>query len=103
MPKNPTALDIHAAAGLFRMLSDPTRLAIVRMVSERGEMNVSAMSAELGMSQVAVSHHLISLRLSGTLVDRRQGRQVFYSAAQPKRTSQVIGRLFAAMPAASVA
>lgn len=43
----------------FRALADPTRLRLVAMLAERREaMTVAAVTAELGVAQSTVSHHL---------------------------------------------
>ena len=61
-----------------RLLSDPTRLGILRLLAG-GPKNVKALCKALGLRQPAVSHHLGYLR-AGRLVDRpRKGRSVAYS------------------------
>jgi ArsR family transcriptional regulator, cadmium/lead-responsive transcriptional repressor len=70
------------AAALFQSLGDPTRLAIVRRLSE-GEARVVDLVAELGMAQSTVSKHLACLRDCQLVDFRIDGRQSFYSLAQP--------------------
>src|SRR3981081_3878315 len=70
------------AAALFQSLGDPTRLAIVRRLSE-GEVRVVDLVAELGMAQSTVSKHLACLRDCRLVGFRIDGRQSFYSLAQP--------------------
>ena len=70
------------AAALFQSLGDPTRLAIVRRLSE-GEARVVDLVAELGMAQSTVSKHLACLRDCQLVDFRIEGRQSFYSLAQP--------------------
>lgn len=73
--------DFSAAAELFRQLGDPTRVRIFWLLCHREEcvINIAAM---LDMSSPAVAHHLRSLRSSGLLVSRREGKEVFYRAAK---------------------
>ena len=45
--------------------------------------NISAM---VGMSSPAVSHHLKLLKASGLITSRRKGKEVYYSAAMTKNS-----------------
>ena len=67
-------------ADLFRLLGDPTRLRIVlACVDERRA--VGAIAELLGLSPSLVSHHLRLLRAARIVRAERQGKQVFYVAA----------------------
>lgn len=67
-------------ADLFRLLGDPTRLRIVlACVDERRA--VGAIAESLGLSPSLVSHHLRLLRAARIVRAERQGKQVFYVAA----------------------
>jgi DNA-binding transcriptional ArsR family regulator len=68
-------------ATLLKHVSDPTRLQVIMMLSERG-MHVGAMCRELDMSQAAVSHHLAILRYGGVVEAHRQGKTVFYRLSE---------------------
>jgi DNA-binding transcriptional ArsR family regulator len=70
------------AAALFHSLGDQTRLAIVRRLSE-GEARVVDLVTELGLAQSTVSKHLACLRDCQLVSFRIEGRQSFYSLAQP--------------------
>jgi DNA-binding transcriptional ArsR family regulator len=72
--------DLTLAAKLFRSLGDPMRLAILQHLTT-GEQRVTDLVAELGSSQPNISGHLACLRECGLVVDRPQGRAVFYSLA----------------------
>ena len=71
------AQDLEPLVGLFRLLSDKTRLNIL-MILARGERNVSSLCDELGLPQPTVSHHLGLLRTKNLISNRRNGKQVFY-------------------------
>jgi DNA-binding transcriptional ArsR family regulator len=71
------AQDLEPLVGLFRLLSDKTRLNIL-MILARGERNVSSLCEELGLPQPTVSHHLGLLRTKSLISNRRSGKQVFY-------------------------
>jgi ArsR family transcriptional regulator len=65
-------------AGIFRALSDPTRLRIVSLLADT-ELCVGDLAAALDMSQSAVSHQLRTLRDMRLVRRRREGRQIFYT------------------------
>ena len=64
---------------LFRSLADPTRRALFERLCREGEQTVGALTAESGISQPAVSKHLIVLKQAGLVRDRREGRQTHFS------------------------
>lgn len=75
-----TILSIQTAcelAELFNSLSDPTRIQIISLLSEEGEVGVSELVANLNLSKSAVSHQLRGLRDKRIIRTRKQGRNVF--------------------------
>lgn len=66
-----------AAARGFHALADETRLRIVDLLRV-GERCVCDLQDWLGMSQSALSFHLKTMKDAGLLIDRRQGRWVYY-------------------------
>jgi len=73
-----TEQDLDQLTGLFRLLSDKTRLNILMLLSE-GERNVTSLCSALHLPQPTVSHHLGLLRLHNVIGNRRSGKQVFYT------------------------
>lgn len=69
-----------SSSEIFRQLSDPTRLRIFWLLCH-GEQCVINLAALLETSSPAVSHHLRSLQESGLLTSRREGKEVYYRAA----------------------
>ena len=63
---------------LFKNLSDETRLGIVLLLREMGELCVCDLCTALDQSQPKISRHLAMLRESGLLLDRKQGKWVHY-------------------------
>ncbi len=65
---------------IFKQLGDTTRVRIFWLLCHCEEcvINISAM---LEMSSPAVSHHLRPLKNSGLIVSRREGKEVYYRAA----------------------
>ena len=68
------------AAQLFKHLSDPTRVRLFWLLCHREEC-VLQLAELLKMSSPAVSHHLRPLRAAGLLTSRREGKEVYYHAA----------------------
>ncbi|ASV98446.1 transcriptional regulator [Paraburkholderia aromaticivorans] len=79
-------------ADLFRLLGDPTRLRIVlACLDERRA--VGAIAGALGLSSSLVSHHLRLLRAARIVRAERQGKQVFYLAADRHISAMLAGML----------
>ncbi len=71
------------AAGLdsvLRTLADPTRRAVFERIVKSDEISVGELTQGSGVTQGAISQHLRSLKAAGLIVDRAQGRHVFYRA-----------------------
>lgn len=71
---------VDQLADLFHLLGDPTRLRIV-LACLPAPIAVGDMAATLQLSSSLVSHHLRLLRAARIVKAERQGKQVFYSAA----------------------
>jgi ArsR family transcriptional regulator len=72
--------DLEKAAGMFKVLSDPTRLKIIKLLAESGgALCVNAITHRLGISQSAVSQHLRVLRQMGLATGDRYGFNVHYT------------------------
>lgn len=71
------------AVALFRGLSDPTRLALVRRLA-LGEARVVDLCAALGLGQSTVSNHLACLRECGLVDFRPQSRASVYHLTRPE-------------------
>ena len=69
------------AAALFACLSDSTRLRLFWLLCHREECVVN-LSALLGISSPAVSHHLRCLKELNLVDSRRMGKEVHYRAAE---------------------
>ncbi|WP_438437748.1 metalloregulator ArsR/SmtB family transcription factor [Kluyvera sichuanensis] len=63
---------------LFKILSDETRLAIVMILRELGELCVCDICATISESQPKVSRHMAILREAGLVLDRREGKWIHY-------------------------
>jgi len=88
----PSADTIVPLADLFRLLGDPTRLRIV-LACVDARRPVGAIAEELGLSPSLVSHHLRLLRAARIVRAQRQGKQVFYLAADRHISAMLAGML----------
>jgi SAM-dependent methyltransferase len=66
----------HATA-IFRLLADPTRLRLLRVLGQ-DRFNVTELTAILGVAQSGVSRHLGLLKEAGLVVERRDAGFVYY-------------------------
>jgi DNA-binding transcriptional ArsR family regulator len=87
LPAQPGAPDL--VAKYFRGLGDATRVRILGLLEERGELSVSELMAAIGQSQSKVSNHLACLRWCGFVDAQRDGRSVHYRVAD-ERVSRVL-------------
>ena len=72
------AKDLKRTARWFHALSDETRLQIIERLSE-GEQCVCDLTGMLDTTQSRLSFHLKALKDAGILMDRREGRWVYYA------------------------
>jgi DNA-binding transcriptional ArsR family regulator len=69
-----------AVDALLRALADPTRRAVFEQLMRADEVNVATLTRASGVTQGAISQHLKALKHAGLVVERPQGRNVFYRA-----------------------
>jgi DNA-binding transcriptional ArsR family regulator len=77
--KLPAGPKIYAASALLKNASDPTRLRILLILGEKGELHVGALCVQVDQTQPAVSRHLALLRYADVIAPRRQGKNNFYA------------------------
>lgn len=63
---------------VLRTLADPTRRAVFERIVQADEISVGELVLGSGVTQGAISQHLKALKQAGLIVDRAQGRNVFY-------------------------
>lgn len=74
---------------IFSVLSDENRHKILKLLLERGKMNVNEITANLHLSRPAVSHHLKIMLDAKTVAVEQIGKQRFYSLAMADATQQL--------------
>ncbi len=82
LPAAPLATDL--VAKYFRGLGDPSRLRILELLRDEGELSVGELVERLGLPQPKVSNHLACLRWCGFIEARREGRTVYNRIADPR-------------------
>ena len=70
------------AARFLKSLAHRDRLKVLCCLIDK-ELSVAEIETRVGASQSAVSQHLTKLKDEGMLQSRREGRQMFYSIADP--------------------
>lgn len=76
-PRTGMCITPEECSKVMRMLSDPSRLRIVRALFD-GEHNVGEIAKLTGINIHRVSHHLGIMRLIGLVEAKRSGRNVVY-------------------------
>lgn len=78
-------------AEVFKQLGDPTRVRLFWLLCHHEECVIN-LSDMMGMSGPAISHHLRPLRTAGLVTTRREGKEVYYHAADTKE-SQLLHKM----------
>lgn len=71
--------DVQQLADLFKVLGDPTRIRIVRLLLLHDEMCVTDIAEAMEMGQSAISHQLRVLRQALLVTFRKEGKTAWYS------------------------
>lgn len=71
------------AAGLLALLANAQRLRILCEL-QKGERSVGDLEKVVDLSQSALSQHLAKLRVSGTVITRRDAQSIYYSIADER-------------------
>lgn len=90
MENCPAAGDFQQVSELLRQLGDSSRVKLFWILCHCEECVIN-LSAMMDMSSPAISHHLRQLRSAGLIVSRREGKEVYYRAADTP-TCQLLHR-----------
>ena len=63
---------------IFAALSDPTRMEMLEMIVDRGEVGCSEFDDHFPLSKSTISYHTKLLNAAGLIETRREGRFFFY-------------------------
>lgn len=89
---------MQQAASLHRLLSDTTRLRLLRVLA-RDRFNVSELTGIMGLAQSGVSRHLGLLRDAGLVAEEREAGFVYYRLADHDDGDPVRRHLWALLEA----
>lgn len=95
----PESIDFENISELFRQLSDCSRIKIFWLLCHCEECVIN-LSAMMGMSSPAVSHHLKLLKTAGLITSRREGKEVYYKARETKQV-QLLHQMIESLTAIS--
>ena len=70
------------AVAALKLLANEDRLLLLCQLSQ-GELSVSELEKQLGIRQPTLSQQLGVLRTEGAVSTRRQGKNIYYSVADP--------------------
>ena len=76
----PSIDDFQTVADIFKQMGDGSRVRIFWLLCHCEECVIN-ISSLVEMSSPAVSHHLKQLKITGLIVSRREGKEVYYKAA----------------------
>ncbi len=82
LPERPSTSDL--VAKYFKVLADPSRVRVLELLHEHGELSVGELTTSLGLGRTNVSNHLACLRWCGFVITRREHRTVHYRVADPR-------------------
>jgi DNA-binding transcriptional ArsR family regulator len=74
---------------IMRTLAEPTRREVFQRIAATDEISVVELTEGSGVTQGAISQHLKALKQAGLVVDRPEGRRVYYRA-RPENLSPMI-------------
>jgi len=77
---------VQQASSLFRLLSDSTRLRLLRILAT-DRFNVTELTGILGVAQSNVSRHLGLLKDAGLVAEEREAGFVYYRVAEDARAN----------------
>ena len=88
---------IEEQAALFSVLADPTRLKLLKLLSQQKEPDalcVNALAFRLGVTQPAISQHLKVLKDAGLVQGEKRGYRAHYFVKQEalKKAQELISQ-----------
>lgn len=69
---------LEEAASKLRAIAHPMRIAIISLLEQKEQLNVTQIYEALKIEQASASHHLNILKTKGVLDSRRSGKNTFY-------------------------
>src|SRR5262252_700816 len=82
-------------SAIFRALADPTRRQILQEL-KNGELAAGDIANRFTISGPSISRHLLILKHSALITERRDGNRIFYRL-QPDRLATAVGDFLSAV------
>ena len=95
LERMPKVEEFQTVADIFKQFGDGSRIRIFWLLCHCEECVIN-LSSMVDMSSPAVSHHLKQLKAGGLLVSRREGKEVYYRAAETQQ-AQLLHHMIEAM------
>ena len=80
----PSVENFQTVADIFKQLCDGSRIRIFWLLCHCEECVIN-LSSMVNMTSPAVSHHLKQLKAGGLILSRREGKEVYYKAAETEQ------------------
>lgn len=71
-------------ADTLKAIGNPRRLMLLCKLVEHGEVTVTTLARDVGLSQSACSQHLAKMRDEGLVAFRRESQTLWYAIADPR-------------------
>src|SRR3954468_14715563 len=81
--------ELAAIDTVMRALADPTRRTVYERITGAEEITVIELTRGSGVTQGAISQHLKALKQAGLVIERPEGRKVYYRA-QPQGLAPLV-------------
>jgi ArsR family transcriptional regulator, arsenate/arsenite/antimonite-responsive transcriptional repressor len=72
-------LALEFCSNCLKVLSDPTRAAVIKLLAEHSPRTVTDLVASFKLRQPTISHHLQLLKESRFVLSEKKGNKVYYS------------------------
>ncbi|MBZ0253428.1 MAG: metalloregulator ArsR/SmtB family transcription factor [Candidatus Methylomirabilis sp.] len=70
--------DVKEFTRILRLMSNPTRMQLLLILSKQ-ECGLNELCELLDIPHPSASHHLSLMKMSGLVLDRREGKKVYYT------------------------
>ncbi|WP_433774065.1 ArsR/SmtB family transcription factor [Bacillus wiedmannii] len=77
---------------VLKVLAHPVRLSLVKIMLEKGPINVTTMYETLQMPQSTISQHLSKLKATKIVTGTRKGLEIYYEVTD-NRTKAILASL----------
>lgn len=81
--------DLARRARLLELAGNPTRIRILCVLYEQGEVCVSDIASSLNMSIASISHHLQMMKDNGLVEDKRMGNNICYKPVKSELNNKL--------------